>query len=299
MADRCLKVLGDRSKLSNYAKFYWPEHAKQCGKLASSWIADNSHFFGERSEIRTCRWQFHREMLPYTHQTIPEKQLNPPNLHMACDIGFTQWAKHILSSKRRLLEPWKRSINHYRKDLATPLHFAVFGGNWETVEYLLEKGADPNINCVGLQSPFHYSILRLDRFPKGYAILERMLARGADVNLVLRRAIDLRDAVLLELAIKYNANLLMKEKWGFTCLHWAVVGCEYDQDNSIIRRLLEAGADPWIKDSNGKTALQYLHGPTRAGQYLTRKLQKIPEEKSIAIKSMFEEFGYSCASDPA
>jgi hypothetical protein len=114
--------------------------------------------------------------------------------------------------------------------------------------------------------------------------LDRMLARGADVNLVLRQAISGGDMDLLELAIKHNAspNLLMEEERGSTCLHWAVGCWESDQDSVIVRRLLEAGADPRTKNKSGQTALQYSQNPART-----------TEEIRIAMRSVFGEFGHS------
>lgn len=137
MADRCLKVLGGHSALARYANQCWPEHAKQCGEAASPWIVENSHFFGERSEHRSRWWPIYKEASQYTHRRLLRENLDPPKLHMACFIGFTQWVEHILTSKRRLLKPRRRSINHCGKGLATPLHFAVHAFNSETVEYLL------------------------------------------------------------------------------------------------------------------------------------------------------------------
>ena len=301
MADRCLKALGSRrSAFARYANRFWPQHAKQCGRLAISWIVQNKYFFGERSEIRAHWWQFYREMsrAQSTDHTFLKKQLDPPNLHMACSIGFTHWVDHILSSKRRLLEPWKRSINHCGNGLATPLHFAVFSGNSETAEYLLEKGADPNMNLNTVLSLFDYA-LRFNGSSRDYVILESMLAHGADANLVLRKAVSSYDFFLLGLAIKYNANvnLPMKDVFRLTSspsLHQAVRGLTSDRSSAIIRRLLEAGADPLIEDSTGRTAAWYLYDPSTANNFsLDARIRN--EQTSLAIRRIFEEFGYSCA----
>jgi hypothetical protein len=77
-------------------------------------------------------------------------------------------------------------------------------------------------------------------------------------------------------------------------LHRAVRGWKSDQDSAIIRRLLEAGADPLIEDSIGRTAFQYLCDPFTAIRFFS-DLRLQNEVISATIKSIFEEFGYSCA----
>jgi hypothetical protein len=84
MADRCIKVLAGDSALVDYANLYWPEHAKQCGKLASPWILANDHFFGRGSETRKIWWHCYRAGWDLVWNDVP------PRLHIACCIGFTQ-----------------------------------------------------------------------------------------------------------------------------------------------------------------------------------------------------------------
>jgi hypothetical protein len=301
MADRCIKVLAGDSALVDYANLYWPEHAKQCGKLASPWILANDHFFGRGSETRKNWWHFY-EKGPHGHRLMDYGR-NPPKLHMACSIGFTQWVEDILSSKRWLLKPWKRSINHSnsRKGLATPLHLAVHGFHPETVEHLLAMGADPNRKFRKLWSAFQWLIKLLYKFPTGYSILERMLACGADVNHLLAGAIHKRDFRLLELAIKHHAslNLPIEGRFGtarqLMCLNRAVQDWNSDDDGTaMIRRLLEAGADPSMRDKEGKTAIQHARCNNRsmAGR-LEDERPKLDEEKLRAITGLFKEYGYS------
>ena len=288
MADRCLKALEDGSAFGHYANLFWPEHAKQCGKLASPWILENDCFFRERSELCSRWWPIYFKASSYVRRVTRGIHLtsDPPELHMACFTGFTKWVQHILFRKRWLLNPWKRPINHCGKDLATPLHFAVYGFNSGIVEYLLDNGADPNIKFQEDLSPFTFAILFLDGFSRGHAILERMIARGADASQLLHRAINSHNVHLVELGIKYSANLnLFLEDTGLTCLHLTVLNWQYDQDNAIIRRLLEAGADPYTKDIRGRTALQYSQHPD------------VVKARRIAVRSVFEEFGHCCAWD--
>jgi ankyrin repeat protein len=128
-----------------------------------------------------------------------------------------------------------------------------------------------------------------------------MLVRGADVNLMLRKAMLLRDVRLLELAIKYNVsvNLPMGQKAGvwtgrLTCLNYAVFNWSFDDNGTVmIRRLLEAGADPLVKDENGKSAIHYAcdRGPGVFHAVDDRR-QGFYEAKLRAITGLFKEYGY-------
>jgi hypothetical protein len=324
MADRCLRVLGGGSALVRYANLYWPEHAKQCGKLAGPWIVKNDHFFGKRSQLRESWWSTYMytvpselrprlrvpwsrpsdlAVAPRNHPTpSPEAsnaskaQKGHPKLHMACFIGFTQWVENILASKQRSVIPWKRSLHYHLNTSGTPLHFAILGRNSKTAEYLLEKGADPNSKDRNSATAFSYAILHRVRSQGHDAILERMLAHGADVNIMLCMAIEWGDMDLLELAIKHNAsvNTRMKCEWNgtmLTSLHRAASMCSGNAI-TMIRRLLKAGADPWIKDSNGNTAIQCAQDLyARLG--LITQFQKYAEKESSAIVDVFREAMYS------
>jgi hypothetical protein len=246
-------------------------------------------------------WQIYARNLPPERPTLPIDCSDLPRLHIACYVGFTQWVEDILTSRWRFVNPWNRFLNHRGKHPGTPLHCAVLSFNLETVEFLLKKGADPNCENNIAQTPFYYAILFRGKFRGQGNFLERWLACGADVDLMLRRAIYSRDMDLLELAIKHNARLNLPMKGArcgdsLTSLHRAVVGWESDQDSAIIRRLLKAGADPLIEDSNSRTASQYVYDPSMAGHSISLGLRREGvEEISPAIKGMFEEFGYDAA----
>jgi hypothetical protein len=218
-------------------------------------------------------------------------------LHMACFVGFTQWVENILASKQRSVIPWKRSLNHHLNTSGNPLHFAVLGCDSKTIEYLLEKGADPNSKDRNSTTAFYYAIVRRGRFQSHDAILERMLTHGADVNIMLCMAIDWGDMDLLELAIKHNAsvNTKMTDEWNgirLTSLHRAVGAWESGNAAIMIRRLLTAGADHWIKDNNDNTAIQCARDLyARLGS--AKQLQTNVEKKLGAIVDAFREAGYS------
>ena len=67
-----------------------------------------------------------------------------------------------------------------------------------------------------------------------------------------------------------DVNALTQTEGASTPLHWAVAAA----NNDGVRMLLNAGADSEIKDSNGKTALEYLE---KAPQQAKAEIAEIKE----------------------
>lgn len=140
------------------------------------------------------------------------------------------------------------------------------------------------------------------KFPGSCVILKCMLAYGADVNRILVKAILQSDADLLEFAIKHNASLnspITIDRWfgnNTTSLHLALASG--NRDASMIKRLLEAGADPLIEDGMGETALQLVRASTmleeadgRLTFHADGRLTSHADSLRV-VTDMFKELGY-------
>jgi len=112
-------------------------------------------------------------------------------------------------------------------DRTTPLHSAVNADNITAVEILLDAKADATICDHGYLgfSPIHYAV---DNIP----ILKKFIASGADLSIQAKGT---------------------GGSTGDTPLHIAVIGNHY----RAAELLLEGGADIRIKNSDGKTPLDY------------------------------------------
>lgn len=107
----------------------------------------------------------------------------------------------------------------------TPLHVAAVNGNARAVQILLEAGADPNA-VEEFSTPFKTAARQHKR------LMEVLVAREDEFCDRLSKNADFS---------------------GFTSLHYAALSDDYE----CLKLLLEAGADPTMKDGNGHTAIEY------------------------------------------
>ena len=105
----------------------------------------------------------------------------------------------------------------------TALHRAVLGGNGEIVRHLLEKGADANMKCLGMeQTPLH------------------LAAREAQYEII---------TILIE---EGNADINLQDGFGDSALH--LLSQHSSDREEIIAYLLKMGADPTLKNKDDKLA---------------------------------------------
>ena len=169
----------------------------------------------------------------------------------------------------------------------TALIMAVNGGHQSLADVLLESGVVPGLHesaaigdTVRLQAYLDQDPALLDSYsPEGFpalalaahfghlASIRLLLDRGADVNKVARHRLEVTplhaalfgrrvDAALLLIEHGADVNAARAGKgWpraGWTALHYAA-GLGFEQ---FVQRLIDRGADPSIRDAEGKTAAQ-------------------------------------------
>uniref|UniRef100_A0A1I8A329 ANK_REP_REGION domain-containing protein n=1 Tax=Steinernema glaseri TaxID=37863 RepID=A0A1I8A329_9BILA len=120
----------------------------------------------------------------------------------------------------------------------TPLFLAVESRRTELVDYLIEAGADPNIQTSRPErdAPLHYAAAR------GMTPIVQILSSYPSTNINLTNGMGLTPLLC---AVKNHG--VMEEQ----------SQCVLD-NKTTIRALLEAGADPSIADAtNGKTVIHY------------------------------------------
>ncbi|HEX9983486.1 MAG TPA: ankyrin repeat domain-containing protein [Thermoanaerobaculia bacterium] len=146
-------------------------------------------------------------------------------------------------------------LNAKDKDGWTALMYAAVNGEWRTTEALLAK--KPELDNVDTDG---YSALFIALNQGKGSVAERLIDAGADLtkktptgNTALVTAAYGRDLQCLRLVLeKSKPDLNATDSDGWTPLTIA----SYNGDSQIVMDLLRHGADPALKDKEGKTAVQ-------------------------------------------
>ena len=87
-----------------------------------------------------------------------------------------------LKKVKEYLNKDKSNINSLNKNGISPLHIAVISGNLEIINFLLDKGANPNIKSLSKkQTPLHYAYIF--KSTKTHKIINLLLKYNANPNL--------------------------------------------------------------------------------------------------------------------
>ena len=99
-------------------------------------------------------------------------------LHYLCQEGYEEIVEFVLSDR------YEVDVNAQDVNGWTPLHFACRGGNFDTIQLLLEKGADPSILAVDNSSPLHYFVRSKMYNPIAiHKTLDLLVEKGKNVDL--------------------------------------------------------------------------------------------------------------------
>ena len=139
----------------------------------------------------------------------------------------------------------------------TPLLRAAMAGDLEVVRVLLDKGASPNVDAMGLTSFLvaagvgtgtrggtGLAAQAAAGTPANMPLMDLLLSHGADVN----AQISGTKTYSMRIARAPSANE------GMTALHWAALTGKPE----LVRYLLEKGANPAILDSDGRKPIDLV-----------------------------------------
>ena len=153
--------------------------------------------------------------------------------------------------RKSSLDLHQEDINSFSCLNSTPLHYAILGGNEETVRYLIERGAKTNAQNVYLESVLHWACKE-------------------------------GDLAIIRLLVQHKASVTALDSEGNSPMHWAA---EYDNEK-VILLLLESGGHSslHIKNEDGHTPRQVAKR-NKSKQALAA-LRKIPSSCSHPCLSL-------------
>lgn len=154
----------------------------------------------------------------------------------------------------------------------TALHLAAQQGPLERIQILLRYLADPSIRTQPhRETPLHLATCDDKNLPKLRLLVERceIDAQTVDGDTVLHLAIlRYSQAEPISFLLEHGAYTEIRGRAGQTALQYAI--CLNQEEKA--RMILNAGADPNVKDAEGRTPLHQAAASSRIGLNLVQEL---------------------------
>ena len=266
MAQACLATLlrldedggksdAKRSSLVKYAAQYWVEHAQF--EDVSSRVRDGMDDLFDSSKPHFAAWlQVHDMDEHWTWFSMIREHRGSP-LYYAAFCGFYDLAE-------RLITKHPDHVNARGGDNLAPLPAALYKRHFRLANLLHGHGADVGCRGYGNHTPIHVASI-----DGSVDIMRWLLNHGVDADTrsgdrisPLHYAAGCTQIECIEVLLGHNANINLQGLTGLTPLYCAIEAWPEHTLDTVVRRLLEHGADPNICDNRHSTP---LHGASFHG----------------------------------
>lgn len=197
----------------------------------------------------------------YTVRVLLERGANPNAEESFLFRGYQPYRRHILHAFLRATD--ERGF------------WVEISENLEILNALLDAGANPNARDTDLLTPLRLAVLR----PEWQRTICLLLDRGAEIDAadhqgqtpLLVASFDTKGISVMTELLKRGAFVDAQSDFGATALMYAVN--HLDNATEKVRLLLKFGANPRLKDKEGRTVLDFLDGRAKTAEHVElRKL---------------------------
>lgn len=188
-------------------------------------------------------------------------------LAITCAKGYMELTKYFLEDLKLDINQ-KEYSKHYKSDTGwTPLLWAAYNNNEQLIDYLLTKGADPNIADINGYIALHLAIVE-----NNIQLIEKLIKKNANINTCVptynenyggfypihfASIVDSADKIikiLINNGADINKQIIDTAFYGgFTPIHLSILDKNINSFNSLIKY----GANINIKNSDGSSPLLY------------------------------------------
>ncbi|XP_039746388.1 ankyrin repeat, SAM and basic leucine zipper domain-containing protein 1 [Pararge aegeria] len=198
-------------------------------------------------------------------------------------------------------EDLRDNVNTKLESGWTPLSHACFHAQENIVQFLLDKGADPNIHADSA-TPLMLACSNssADEIVT-YNIVSNLIKKGSLLNIgdkygvtpLMRAAISGRVSVV-ELILEKDINIEMRDRQGWTAVFWTI----YHNQPQCLEILLKKGARWNIVDKSQRSPIQIAmsHDYEEINYILKEYAKTSYEVEELKEKEVFDKINYSLSN---
>jgi hypothetical protein len=268
--------------LARYAAEHWTTHA-QFGEVSSRLHKGMEYLFdANKPHFKVWLMLYDVDTISMTGVTFPSFVSYPKSpagpLYYAALCGFRDLVEYLI-----IKHP--RDVNADGGYLLRPLVAALAGEHFQTADLLRHNGADFDVQGQVGANPLH-AAARSGNFEVVRILIEYnpacVNARSVYGSTPLHWASEshkCNDGSVIRLLLEHGADINVQNEDRQTPLHWASDHGTLE----VVRLLLEHGADVEVKDKHGKTALQVAAADGRRDEFVKLLREHGANENTLVL----------------